>query len=143
LTTTRDRLDGLAAGLAEFGITVPPERIIPTDFSRDAGAAAMAQLLDAGIDATCTVALNDMTAIGALRTLRARGIDVPGSMSVAGFDDIPIASDITPALTTVRLPLEELGRLAVELALTPDPELRVRHVPADVVLRASTAAVHA
>jgi LacI family transcriptional regulator len=142
LTTTRDRLDGLAAGLAESGIIVPPDRIIPTDFSRDAGAAAMAHLLDAGIDATCIVALNDMTAIGALRVLRARGIDVPGTMSVAGFDDIPIASDVTPALTTVRLPLEELGRLAVELALTPDTKLRVRHVPAEVILRESTSAPH-
>jgi len=143
LTTTRDRLDGFAAGLAECGIRVPPDRIIPTDFSREAGSAAMARLLDAGSDATCTVALNDMTAIGALRTLRARGIDVPGRMSLAGFDDIPIASDVTPALTTVRLPMEELGRIAVELALTPGPELRVRHVPVDVILRESTGAVSA
>jgi LacI family transcriptional regulator len=61
---------------------------------------------------------------------------------VAGFDDIPIASDVTPALTTVRLPLEDLGRLAVELALTPDTKLRVRHVPAEVILRESTSAPH-
>jgi LacI family transcriptional regulator len=142
LTTTRDRLDGFAAGLAEFGLRVRPENIIPTDFSRDAGTAAMAQLLDAGCDATCIVALNDITAIGALRTLRARGVDVPGTLSLAGFDDIPIASDVTPALTTVRLPMVELGRLAVELALSPEPELRVRHVPTEVVLRASTGRVH-
>jgi LacI family transcriptional regulator len=62
-------------------------------------------------------------------------------MSLAGFDDIPIASDVTPALTTVRLPMSELGRLAVELALSPGPELRVRHVQVEVILRASTAAL--
>jgi LacI family transcriptional regulator len=141
LTTTRDRLDGFAAGLAEFGLRVAPEAIVATDFSRDTGSAAMAHLLDAGTDATCIFALNDITAIGALRTLRARGIDVPGTMSLAGFDDIPIASDVTPALTTVRLPMSELGRLAVELALSPGPELRVRHVQVEVILRASTAAL--
>jgi LacI family transcriptional regulator len=141
LTTTRDRLDGFGAGLAEFGLSVRPDQIVPTDFSRDAGIAAMARLLDSGTDATCIVALNDITAIGALRTLRARGIDVPGTMSLAGFDDIPIASDVTPALSTVRLPLEELGRLAVDLVLSPGPELRVRHVPAEVILRESTARV--
>jgi LacI family transcriptional regulator len=143
LTTTRDRSDGFAAGLAEFGLRIAPEAIIPTDFSRDAGSAAMTTLLDRGIDATCTFALNDVTAIGALRALRARGINVPGTMSIAGFDDIPSASDVTPALTTVRLPLADLGRIAVELALTPEPELRVRHVAAQVIVRESTAAVAA
>jgi LacI family transcriptional regulator len=140
LTTTRDRLDGFKTGLAEHGITLAPSAIAPGDFSREGGMTGMASILDAGIDATCVFALNDAMALGALRTLRDRGIDVPGRMSLAGFDDIPATLDTNPTLTTVRIPLTEMGALAVLLALErPSDELRVRHVRAEVILRESTA----
>ena len=144
LTTTRDRLDGFTAGLAEHGITLAPRAVVPGDFSREGGMAGMSRLLEAGSGATCIFALNDAMAIGALRTLRARNIDVPGRISVAGFDDIPTALDTNPTLTTVRIPLAEIGALAVSLALErPSDELRVRHVRSEVILRESTAAVEA
>jgi LacI family transcriptional regulator len=140
LTTTRDRLDGFRAGLAEHGITLDAAAIAPGDFSREGGMAGMAHLLDAGIDATCVFALNDAMALGALRTLRDRDIDVPGRISLAGFDDIPATLDTNPTLTTVRIPLAEMGALAVSLALEPpSDELRVRHIRAEVTLRESTA----
>jgi LacI family transcriptional regulator len=140
LTTTRDRLDGFKAGLAEHGITLDPAAVAPGDFSRESGMAGMSQLLDAGVDATCVFALNDAMALGALRTLRDRNIDVPGRISLAGFDDIPATLDTNPTLTTVRIPLTEMGALAVSLALEPpSDELRVRHIRAEVVLRESTA----
>jgi LacI family transcriptional regulator len=140
LTTTRDRLDGFKAGLAEHGITLDPSAIAPGDFSREGGMTGMASILDAGIDATCVFALNDAMALGALRTLRDRNIDVPGRISLAGFDDIPATLDTNPTLTTVRIPLAEMGALAVSLALEPpSDELRVRHIRAEVVLRESTA----
>jgi LacI family transcriptional regulator len=79
-------------------------------------------------------------ALGALRTLRDRNIDIPGRISLAGFDDIPATLDTNPTLTTVRIPLAEMGALAVSLALEPpSDELRVRHVRSEVVLRESTA----
>jgi LacI family transcriptional regulator len=140
LTTTRDRLDGFKTGLAEHGITLPPAAIAPGDFSRESGMAGMARLLDAGVDATCVFALNDAMTLGALRTLRERDIAVPGRISLAGFDDIPATLDTNPTLTTVRIPLVEMGALAVSLALQPQSdELRVRHIRAEVVLRESTA----
>ena len=148
LTTTRDRLDGFKAGLAEHGITLDPAAIAPGDFTREGGMAGMAHLLDAGpagyggiaSDATCVFALNDAMALGALRTLRDRDIDVPGRISLAGFDDIPATLDTNPTLTTVRIPLAEMGALAVSLALEPpSDELRVRHIRSEVVLRESTA----
>lgn len=148
LTKTRDRLDGFKAGLAEHGITLDPSAVVPGDFSRESGSAAMAQLLDAGLagdpsderSATCVFALNDPMALGALRTLRERKIDVPGRLSLAGFDDVPGTLDASPTLTTVRIPLVEMGEAAVELALAPPTdELRARHIRAEVVLRESTA----
>jgi LacI family transcriptional regulator, galactose operon repressor len=140
LTTTRDRLDGFTAGLAAHGITLDPRAIVPGDFSREGGLAAMSRLLDAKTDATCVFALNDAMALGALRTLRARGVACPGRISLAGFDDIPATLDTNPTLTTVHIPLAEMGALAVSLAMEPpSDELRVRHTRAEVVLRESTA----
>ncbi len=100
----------------------------------------MNRLLDAGTDATCVFALNDAMALGALRAARTRGVTVPERISVAGFDDIPAALDTVPTLSTVRLPLVEMGVLAVRLALEPPSDvLRVRHAGAEIVLRESTA----
>ena len=80
-------------------------------------------------------------AVGALACLRERGIDVPGRMSLIGFDDLPISVDMTPPLSTVRLPLEEIGVRAMSLALRGgggDGPL-VEHAAAQLVLRGSTA----
>jgi LacI family transcriptional regulator len=148
LTTVRDRLNGFKAGLAEHGITLDPAAIAEGDFSRESGMAAMVQLLDRGLiatragdpGATCVFALNDAMALGALRALRDRNIDVPGQVSLAGFNDVPATLDTNPTLTTVRIPLAEVGALAVQLALEPpSDELRVRHVRSGVILRESTA----
>jgi LacI family transcriptional regulator len=142
LTTTRDRLDGFAAGLAEHDLALDERAIVPGDFSRESGMSAMRTLLESGAAAraTCVVALNDAMALGALRVLRERGIAVPEVLSLVGFDDIPGTLDASPTLSTVHIPLVEMGALAVQLALAPAAgELRVRHAPAEVVLRESTA----
>jgi LacI family transcriptional regulator len=140
LTATRDRLEGFSAGLAEHGLALEPDATIPGDFTREGGAVAMQRLLDRATRATCVVALNDAMALGALRVLRARGITVPEELSVVGFDDIPATLDTFPALSTVRVPMVEMGALAVGLALAPlSDELRVRYLGTEVVLRESTA----
>lgn len=66
---------------------------------------------------TAVVAFNDLMALGILDRLRQRGIDVPGRMSVVGFDDVQLATLVSPALTTVHAPLARLGRRAVDLLL--------------------------
>src|SRR2546423_12504274 len=95
--------------------------------------------LDGGSDATCVFAVNDVMAVGAMAALRDRGVELPSGMAIAGFDDIATLRDVTPALTTVRLPLEELGAGAVEMVLQePAEQPRVRRVRGEVVLREST-----
>jgi LacI family transcriptional regulator len=101
---------------------------------------ATAALLDAEPRLTAIVALNDSMAIGALSVLRDRGLSVPGDVSVVGFDDMPIAQDVTPRLTTVRLPLVDIGARAITLALEPPtPNPKVEEVAAEVVHRESLA----
>jgi LacI family transcriptional regulator len=140
LTTTRDRLAGFRDALDEAGVELPDARIVPSDFTRETGAAAAALLLDRAPDLTAIFGMNDAVAIGALRELRGRGLRVPDDVSVAGFDDMPVAADVTPALSTVHVPMAELGARAMALALDEagGGEARVIHVPARVELRAST-----
>jgi LacI family transcriptional regulator len=142
LTTTSDRLNGLRRAALRHGRTLSARQIVHDDLDRAGGARATARLLDAQPDITAVVAMNDSMAVGALAVLRERGIDVPGQISVTGFDDMPIARDVTPALTTIRLPLADMGARAMTLALQPrDPRNtpQVEHVDAELVRRESTA----
>jgi LacI family transcriptional regulator len=135
LATARDRRDGFVDGLAEAGIQ--PVAVLQGEFTRDGGYAAAGELLDRGLDVSCVFAVNDVMAVGAMSAFRARGVDVPGDLSVAGFDDIATLRDVWPGLTTVRLPLEQMGRRALELALAGG-EPQVETFGAEVVLREST-----
>ncbi|HLL65218.1 MAG TPA: LacI family DNA-binding transcriptional regulator [Micromonosporaceae bacterium] len=119
LTTTTDRLAGMRRAIREHGRTLPARRIAYAEFDRDSGATAAGALLDANPDLTAIWALNDSMAIGTLAELRSRGVRVPEDITVIGFDDMPIARDVTPALTTVRLPLADMGARAMALALEP------------------------
>jgi LacI family transcriptional regulator len=85
-------------------------------------------------------AVNDVMAVGAMAACRELGVDVPGDLSIAGFDDIETLRDLVPPLTTVRLPLEEMGVRAGELALELEPPAKDRlvRVRGEVVLREST-----
>jgi LacI family transcriptional regulator len=141
LVTARDRLRGFQRGLVERGIELPQDAVVPVDATREGGLRAAEQLALAPRHPTCVFATFDVVAAGLIAGLRRAGVDVPGELSVAGFGDIPVASDITPALTTVRLPLELVGQQAVELALSAEPDVR-RSVAFEgtVVLRESTAA---
>jgi LacI family transcriptional regulator len=94
---------------------------------------------------TAVVAFNDLMALGILDRLRHRGVDVPGEMSVVGFDDVQLATLVSPALTTVHAPLARLGRRAVDLLLA-----RLRggtsassQLPVELTIRGSTGPVPA
>lgn len=141
LTTVVDRLGGFRDALAEAGVPLPDDRIIEESFTRDGGYAAATELIRRGSQATCVFAITDVMAIGALSAFRYHGVDVPGQVSLAGFDDIPIVRDLVPPLTTVSLPLEEMGERVMNLALRePARRSRVERITGEVVLRASTAA---
>lgn len=140
LATSEDRVDGFRAGVAECGADVAPENIIGAQFTRDGGYVAMRELLDRGLAAECVFAANDVMAVGAMAALREQGHRVGADVALAGFDDIAMLRDIEPPLTTVRIPLVEIGRAALELAVDPPSgsHLARRSVDAEVVVRAST-----
>ncbi|GIG88643.1 LacI family DNA-binding transcriptional regulator [Plantactinospora endophytica] len=142
LTTVIDRLAGVATALARHGLALDELPIVHTDFTRDGGRAAADEILRNHPDTTAIVALNDSMAIGVLATLRARRVGVPDRISVVGFNDVSVAADLAPGLTTVRLPMTDMGRMALELALKPRSK-RPRRRPTGhtLVIRDSTGPV--
>ena len=112
---TEERLRGYYAALAGAGVPTDPRLVAVTEFKVEGGHEAMARLLALPDPPTAVFAFNDPLAIGAMQAARARGLRVPDELSVVGFDDTTEARFVTPALTTVRQPLEEMGRMAVSL----------------------------
>ncbi|GGW84730.1 LacI family DNA-binding transcriptional regulator [Streptomyces caelestis] len=115
------RVAGYRAALAEHGLPPEAAHVVDCGLGRAAGHRAMTELLKAGREFTAVFAGDDMVAAGALRAIADAGLRVPGDISVVGYNDIPLAEDFNPPLTTVRTPAEELGRAAVRIALR-DPE---------------------
>ncbi|MFJ8443770.1 LacI family DNA-binding transcriptional regulator [Kitasatospora griseola] len=148
MRVAEDRLDGVLDALRETGLILAEGMLQRTEFTREGGRAAMARILDVAHESgtplpTAVLALSDICAAGVLAELRDRGISVPGEISVAGFDDIPLATDLAPALSTVRLPLAGMGESAVRLALREGGRSAAAETGsafAEVVLRDSTAA---
>jgi LacI family transcriptional regulator len=114
---TEDRRRGYRAALAAAGILPDPALEREAEPEIDAGRAAAEQLLDLSELPTAIFAFNDNIAIGAIQAARARGLRVPEDLSVVGFDDVEHATIVTPALTTVRQPLAEMGRTGVSLLM--------------------------
>lgn len=138
LASAVDRHRGVVEGLTAQN---HPARVVVahSDFTHAGGSEAADRLLVDHPEITALVALNDTMAAGVLATARRRGLDVPGDVSVTGFDDVRVAADLGPGLTTVRLPLHDIGTTAVQLALKP-PAARSRRIqiPVELVVRGST-----
>jgi DNA-binding LacI/PurR family transcriptional regulator len=134
----RERSDGIAASSAELGIDAIHLGSFPTTFP---GGVAAADLVAAS-DASAVVAHNDLMAVGILDRLRQRGTVVPDELSVVGFDDVPAATYVSPALTTIQVALDLLGRIAVDLLISPDSVPDAVHgtcrMPVSLVVRDST-----
>ncbi|GHO46109.1 LacI family DNA-binding transcriptional regulator [Ktedonospora formicarum] len=120
--SNQQRLQGYRDALAEVGIEEQAGWVVQSpcdeasqDEDMNAGRSALPALLTAGV--TAIFCYNDMIAIGLLRACRERGIEVPQALSIIGFDDIQIASCMTPPLTTIHQPRVELGRLAAQVTL--------------------------
>ena len=137
--TSRDRCSGFVDGLREFGINIDERFVVEAEFSRRGGRTAARELVRRGLDgAEVVFAVNDVMAIGAMTALRDGGL-VPGQdVAVAGFDDIGPAVDVVPQLTSVSVPLQQIGLCAMELALSGDDAFRIVPVSTNVVLRDST-----
>lgn len=145
-STTAGRRDGYRRALADFGVEPYLEPEQPDEFSRAAGYRRTRELLDSGVEFSAIFACTDVVAAGVLAALADAGKRVPEDVSIVGYDDIDLASDLRPQLTTVHVPYEELGRTAVRLALRrrqPDAERAEQHMVlgTHVVVRKSVARV--
>lgn len=106
------RLQGYREGLRRAGLEEDPALVVAGEFTHESGYAAANRLLDLDRPPTAIFAANDDMAAGVIYAVSERGLSVPGDVSVCGFDDIPIAHQVYPALTTVRQPTRDMGRLA-------------------------------
>jgi LacI family transcriptional regulator len=141
------RLAGHAAALADAGELLDRALVRHVEPTMAWGRWAAGELLDSPARPTALVGFNDKTAAGALQAAAERGLRVPDDLSVAGFDDIDLSRATTPPLTTVRQPLQEMGRMAVTLLmrLLERHDLEALHVElaTELVVRASTGPVRA
>ncbi|MCQ9130054.1 MULTISPECIES: LacI family DNA-binding transcriptional regulator [Streptomyces] len=126
----RCRLRGYQDALAVAGLKGTPSLVAESDFTQDGGRRAMSGLLERHPEIDGVLAASDTTAAGALQALRAAGRRVPDDVAVIGFDDFPLAQRTEPRLTTVRQPLEEMGRAMIRLLLEDmdEPSVAYRHV---------------
>lgn len=127
------RLAGFESVLADAGIA--PVAVARGDFRAERGRDAMAELLDSGLDFSAVFAANDLTAIGALQTLRERRIAVPDELSLMGFDGMQLSDLVSPRLTTIAHSLGIIGPQAIALL---DERRAAPHAPARQLLLPST-----
>jgi LacI family transcriptional regulator len=113
----RERLRGYRQAMRSLRAGSTRTLEIAGDFSEESGSEAARQIVAFDPRPTAIFAANDSMAIGALLALAGAGVDVPGDMAVVGFDDIPISHYVTPALTTVRVDIADLGRHGFNLLL--------------------------
>ncbi len=140
---SRRKLAAFRAHAAEAGLELDADHVEHTMFSLEGGHAAAARMVARGV--TGIVCASDVLALGAIRAARRAGLSVPGDVSVIGYDDSALMSCVDPPLTTVRQPIDAMGRAAVELlvaqidaAVVPGDELLFEP---ELVVRASTAPV--
>jgi len=138
--TSTDRYQGFRDAIGDLGLPVT-QALATGDFSEESGSAAARALLDSTPDLQAIFAANDEMAYGALLECRERGLRVPEDIALVGFDDFGVSRLTTPALTTVRVPAEELGRTAANLLYQlidgKIPKLRHTILAVELVLRES------
>ncbi len=138
------RIQGIRREVARFGLALPEHRLFDGPISYETGRLGVRALLSRPTRPTALLCSNDVIAVGALAECAERGIAVPGDLSVMGCEDLPVATGITPTLTTIRFPAEALGVLAgstVLQRLAGESVLWEQELEVDLLPRASTAEV--
>ncbi|MBN1122081.1 MAG: LacI family DNA-binding transcriptional regulator [Anaerolineae bacterium] len=145
--TSRRRCDAFIGALVECGIAANEVMVVEGDLQIEGGRAALHRLVEAGQPPTAVFAANDLTALGMLWEARKIGLRIPEDISLIGLDDIPLAEQTTPALTTVALPIYETGQIAMTMLLEmicrenvePSDDYFTRQViPTRLIVREST-----
>jgi LacI family transcriptional regulator len=155
LSSSGQRWKGIRAFAQSADLRLDPKKILVLPESLDpnssfeAGAQLTGELLQQGKPFTALMTYDDMTALGALRALKKKGLRVPEDCSVIGFDDVAQAGLSVPSLTTVRQPMEAMGSISAGLVLDAikamdekqDAPVVRRKIPAELVVRESTLAL--
>ena len=137
-----DRLAGYRSALRTYHIPEAPELVYEGTFFQPDGYAGASALLDLPAPPTAIFASNDVMAMGCMDAVRNRGLRIPDDVSIIGFDDIPQSAMVHPALTTIRQPLEQMGRVATQMLLDriKNPEIVSNRIelPTELIIREST-----
>jgi len=141
LQSGRDRLEGYEKAITSAGLVLKDELIVHGDFTQSKAEELIRQLLKKKIKFDGVVAGNDLSAVGVIDVLRHNGISVPGKVKVVGFDDSPVATRNSPAITTIRQPSRELGAQVAEslIAKLNGQEVEDKILDVKLIKRASTA----
>lgn len=140
--TAMRRMDGFREAMTAAGLSVPREFVVEADYTNAGGLDAMKRLLAAPVRPTAVVIANIASAIGAVRAVHLAGVRIPAEISVVSIHDLPLVDYLEPPLTTVRMPVEELGFRGIEVLSTLPPDAHVQeviHEPMRLITRASTA----
>jgi LacI family transcriptional regulator len=139
---SQDRLQGYKDALSEVGLPYETELVLEGDFERQTGFVQAQRLLESKIPPTAIFASNDDMAFGVMDAVKEAGLRVGSDISVVGFDDSPAAKEVYPKLTTVRQPMAEMGKVAVELLVGmiegKSTVSSRRELPTELIVRDST-----
>lgn len=139
-STARDRVAGHIQALEAAGIDPETVPIYETESDEAAVHAALEDMFSKSEKPTAILTQADKIAFVAIRWLRTHGYDVPGDVSVIGFDGVPESAAFDPPLTTIEQPIAEIGRTAARVILEHDGTVRHEVLPTSLIVRASTAA---
>lgn len=143
LACSQDRLAGYRSALADHGLVSPEAWVMEGDFLKQGGVEGASRLLDLAQPPTAIFAASDLMGFGAMLTAKERGLVVPADLSVVGFDDINESALVVPGLTSVRQPLEEMGRVATRLLVArienPETVPQRLELATELVIRGTTA----
>jgi LacI family transcriptional regulator len=135
------RVEGVRRALAAAGLDLPPHRLVERRYGIAAAREGFRELMATNLRPTAIVCGNDVLAFGALLEAQREGIEVPKSLSIVGFDDLELANQVHPALTTVRVPAEEMWNAAADRllgSLRGDAVQRRTEIEVSLVVRSST-----
>ncbi|MBO0789463.1 MAG: LacI family DNA-binding transcriptional regulator [Ktedonobacteraceae bacterium] len=144
--SAQHRLEGYKAALQDHGLPLDPDLVREGDFLQPQGYTCTQELLALPDPPTAIFASNDFSAFGAMEAVRDQNLHIPQDISIIGFDDIPQAAHVHPPLTTVRQPLEEMGRAAARLLLKyislPEAPVERIELPTELIIRGSCRPPH-
>ncbi len=143
-TSTR-RLKGFDKAMREAGLSIPAEMVVHRDFDEASGHAGMSELLALDARPTAVAAASLAVAVGAMAAIRDAGLVIPQDVSIVAFHDAPLANYLSPPLTTIAMPLQELGRQAMQmlhrqLIGEPGPAAVTVRDPSPIVIRRASVA---